>query len=65
MPPTLSQVFYPNPVPGQLQISPLNPPLEGVDSFNNRRLLEPIGGIPPAEAEACYYAQFEDAAMAA
>ena len=47
------------------KISPLNPPLEGVDSFNNRRLLEPIGGIPPAEAEACYYAQFEDAAMAA
>ena len=39
--------------------------LEWVDWFNNRRLLEPIGGIPPAEAEACYYAQFEDAAMAA
>ena len=39
--------------------------LEWVDWFNNRRLPEPIGGIPPAEAEACYYAQFEDAAMAA
>ena len=26
--------------------------LEWVDWFNNRRLLEPIGNIPPAEAEA-------------
>jgi putative transposase len=25
--------------------------LEWVDWFNNRRLLEPIGNIPPAEAE--------------
>ena len=39
--------------------------LEWVDWFNNRRLLEPIGGIPPAEAEARYYAQLEHAAMAA
>jgi putative transposase len=39
--------------------------LEWVDWFNHRRLLEPIGGIPPAEAEARYYAQREDAAMAA
>ena len=30
--------------------------LEWVDWFNNRRLLEPIGNIPPAEAEAAYYA---------
>ena len=30
--------------------------LEWVDWFNNRRLLEPIGNIPPAEAEANYYA---------
>ena len=30
--------------------------LEWVDWFNNRRLLEPIGNIPPAEAEARYYA---------
>lgn len=30
--------------------------LEWVDWFNNRRLLEPIGNIPPAEAEALYYA---------
>jgi transposase InsO family protein len=26
--------------------------LEWVDWFNNRRLLQPIGHIPPAEAEA-------------
>ena len=39
--------------------------LEWVDWFNNRRLLEPIGGMPPAEAEARYYAQTEGAAMAA
>jgi putative transposase len=31
--------------------------LEGVDWFNNRRLLEPIGYIPPAEYEARYYQQ--------
>ena len=30
--------------------------LEWVDWFNNRRLLEPIGNIPPAEAEQRYYA---------
>ncbi len=35
--------------------------LEWVDWFNNRRLLEPIGNIPPAEAEARYYAQLEEA----
>jgi putative transposase len=39
--------------------------LEWVDWFNSRRLLEPIGGIPPAEAEARYYAQAESGAMAA
>jgi putative transposase len=31
--------------------------LEWVDWFNHRRLLEPIGYIPPAEAEAAYYQQ--------
>ncbi len=31
-------------------------PLEWVDWFNRRRLLEPIGNIPPAEAEEKYYA---------
>jgi putative transposase len=39
--------------------------LEWVDWFNNRRLLEPIGNIPPAEAEAAYYAQIEELAMVA
>jgi transposase InsO family protein len=39
--------------------------LEWIDWFNNRRLLEPIGNIPPAEAEALYYAQNEERAMAA
>ncbi|BAI76388.1 transposase (plasmid) [Azospirillum sp. B510] len=39
--------------------------LEWVDWFNHRRLLEPIGNIPPAEAEARYYAQIEDVAIAA
>jgi transposase InsO family protein len=39
--------------------------LEWVDWFNNRRLLEPIGHIPPAEAEARYYATNEPPAMAA
>ena len=39
--------------------------LEWVDWFNNRRLLEPIGNIPPAEAEAAYYAQLEMTPIAA
>ena len=39
--------------------------LEWVDWFNNRRLLEPIGNIPPAEAEARYYAQDNERAMVA
>ena len=39
--------------------------LEWVDWFNNRRLLEPIGNIPPAEAEALYYAAQENLALAA
>jgi putative transposase len=39
--------------------------LEWVDGFNNRRLLEPIGNLPPAEAEARYYAQAEAPALAA
>jgi putative transposase len=30
--------------------------LEWVDWFNNRRIFEPIGNIPPAEAEENYYA---------
>jgi putative transposase len=39
--------------------------LEWVDWFNHRRLLEPIGNIPPAEAEVHYYAQTEVQALAA
>jgi len=39
--------------------------LEWVDWFNNRRLLEPIGNIPPAEAEDRYYASLEQPDMAA
>lgn len=35
-----------------------------VDWFNNRRLLEPIGNIPPAELEAVYYREQESQAMA-
>ena len=39
--------------------------LEWVDWFNNRRLLEPIGNIPPAEAEERYYAMLNEPARAA
>jgi transposase InsO family protein len=39
--------------------------LEWVDWFNNRRLLEPIGNVPPAEAEERYYARLDEPAMAA
>jgi len=34
-----------------------------VDWFNNRRLLEPIGDIPPAELEENYYEEQESQAM--
>ena len=39
--------------------------LEWVDWFNHRRLLEPIGNIPPAEAEKRYYAMLDAPAMVA
>jgi putative transposase len=39
--------------------------LEWVDWFNNRRLLEPIGNVPPAEFEQEYYRSHESQAMAA
>ena len=39
--------------------------LEWVSWFNNRRLLSSIGNIPPAEAEANYYANMEDLKQAA
>ena len=39
--------------------------LEWVDWFNHRRLLEPIGNIPPAEAEARYFAALDQIKIAA
>jgi transposase InsO family protein len=39
--------------------------LEWVDWFNHRRILEPIGNIPPAEAEARFYLELETRAVAA
>jgi len=39
--------------------------LEWVDWFNHRRLLEPIGNIPPAEAEDRFHAMTKNPAMAA
>jgi len=39
--------------------------LTWVDWFNHRRLLGPIGNIPPAEAEIRYYQQLSESAIAA
>jgi Transposase and inactivated derivatives len=39
--------------------------LDWVDWFNNRRLLEPIGNVPPAEFELMYYRQQDESAAAA
>ncbi len=39
--------------------------LEWVDRFNTRRLLEPIGNVPPADAEARYFTQVETQTLAA
>lgn len=39
--------------------------LEWVDWFNHRRLLEPIGNVPPAELEASYYHSTGQLPMAA
>jgi putative transposase len=39
--------------------------LEWVDLFNHRRLMGPIGNIPPAEAEQRYYASLECPALVA
>jgi len=39
--------------------------LEWVDWFNNRRILEPIGDIPPIEFEQQYYEQLKVQAMVA
>jgi len=37
--------------------------LEWVDWFKTRRLLAPIGYLPPAQSEAAYYQQVESAAV--
>ena len=37
--------------------------LTWVDWFNTRRLLEPIGYVPPAEYEASYYQQLAGVAL--
>src|SRR5690606_4017154 len=39
--------------------------LEWVDWFNHRRLLEPIGNVPPAEFESAYHRQTQGSALAA
>lgn len=39
--------------------------LEWVAWFNHRRLLAPIGNVPPAAAEATYYRQLGESAKAA
>lgn len=39
--------------------------LEWVDWFNNRRLMESIGNLPPAEHELLNYCQLEESATAA
>jgi transposase InsO family protein len=39
--------------------------LEWVDWFNHRRLLEPIGNVPPAELELAYHRQQNESALAA
>ena len=39
--------------------------LNWVGWFNNRRILEPIGNIPPAEYELMYYQQLEESYKAA
>ncbi len=39
--------------------------LDWGDWFNNRRLLEPIGKVPPAEFESMYYHQLEESAAVA
>jgi len=39
--------------------------LEWVDLFNNRPLMEPIGKIPPPEADERYYAMLDEHKLAA
>jgi hypothetical protein len=39
--------------------------LEWVNWFSNRRLLEPIGNVPPAEAKELFYASMKEVRLAA
>jgi len=39
--------------------------LEWVNWFNNRRIVDPIGNAPPAEAEERYYAKMKEVPLAA
>jgi len=39
--------------------------LKWVDWYNNRRLLDPIGDIPPVEAEEAFYANLNSLDMVA
>lgn len=39
--------------------------MERVDWFNHRRLVQPIGDIPPAELKQSYYRQQQASAKAA
>jgi len=43
----------------------LSSPRSNGSTFNHRRLLEPIGKIPQAEAEARYFASLSQTAIAA
>jgi hypothetical protein len=55
-------VFLSNqPGPPQVEFATLG----WVDWFNHRRLMGPIGNIPPAEAEQRYYASLESPALVA
>ena len=49
----------------RLQMLTCQFPLEWVDWFNHRRLLEPNGNIPPAEAEQNYSTAMDNVPMAA
>jgi len=39
--------------------------LDWVDWLNNRRIVEPIGNIPPAEYKLMYYQQIEESSKEA
>jgi transposase InsO family protein len=63
--PVAAANLYPSSTPGVWPRPVLSLRLEWVDWFNNRRLLEPIRNIPPAEAEQRYYAALERLALVA